>query len=236
MAEHKNLQLKYYNDTAISYDEMHLSTEGEHDFALAMFSAYIEYYNIKTVLDVGAGSGRVATYLRDKFPDLKVISLEPAKELRNIMLSKGLPRESILSGDVCSLNFSDEEFDAVCEFGVLHHVKNPSVAVGEMLRVAKKGVFLSDCNNFAQGSLIIRTIKQILHQLKLWKLADYLKTKGRGYTITEGDGLAYSFSVFDSLKLMKKNCQTVHVLNNTGSGPNLYRSSDHLSIYGVKSR
>lgn len=68
--------------------------------------------------------------------------------------------------------------------------------MSEMLRVAQKAIFISDANNFGQGRFLARTAKQALNALGLWKTVDFIKTKGKGYTISEGDGLAYSYSVF----------------------------------------
>jgi ubiquinone/menaquinone biosynthesis C-methylase UbiE len=49
--------------------------------------------------------------------------------------------------------------DAAFECGVLHHVAEPSHVVGEMMRVARKAIFLSDSNRFGQGRLIARILK-----------------------------------------------------------------------------
>jgi len=69
-----------------------------------------------------------------------------------------------------------------------------------MLRVAKKAVFISDSNRFGQGSRAARLIKLCLYKSRLWGIFNYLNTSGRGYLISEGDGLAYSYSVYDSFE------------------------------------
>ena len=67
------------------------------------------------------------------------------------------------------------------------------------LRVSKKAIFTSDNNNLGAGSKVIRSIKQILYALRLWKLVDFIKTKGKGYALSEEDGLYYFYSVFNLL-------------------------------------
>lgn len=106
--------------------------------------------------------------------------------------NNGIGKEELIDGDALSLQFGDGHFDLVCEFGVLHHIKTPARAVAEMLRVSKKAIFISDSNNFGQGAYIGRSFKQALNLFGLWPIVDLIKTKGRGYTISEGDGLAYS--------------------------------------------
>lgn len=40
------------------------------------------------------------------------------------------------------LLFTDNSFDVVTEMGILHHVAEPERVVAEMLRVAKKAIFI----------------------------------------------------------------------------------------------
>lgn len=87
----------------------------------------------------------------------------------------------------------------MCEFATLHHAPDPNGIVKEMLRVARKGILLCDSNRFGQGPIAARLLKLALYKCGLWKPFTYLRTMGKGYRITEGDGLAYSYSVYDSL-------------------------------------
>ncbi len=123
---------------------------------------------------------------------------EEQRETIRRAYAQGVSPSELLEGDVLALQFEDGAFDMVREFGVLHHVRTPALAIEEMLRVARKAVFISDSNNFGQGSFLRRSIKQVLDRFGLWPLEDLIKTKGRGYTISDGDGLAYSYSVFNN--------------------------------------
>jgi hypothetical protein len=40
---------------------------------------------------------------------------------------------------------------------------------------------------------MVRLAKQSIHELRLWPLANFIKTRGKGYTISDGDGLFYSY-------------------------------------------
>ena len=57
--------------------------------------------------------------------------------------------------------------DAVCAFGVMHHVKRPAIVVGEMMRVARRAIFISDSNRFGQGSMPARRVKLLLWRFGL---------------------------------------------------------------------
>lgn len=228
------IQRNYYAKTAEQYDLLHLDERDEHFFALAYLAAMLEHFQIQSVLDIGSGTGRAISFLKKAKPDLRVIGIEPAKNLREIGYAKGLTENELIDGDATDIKFEDGTFDLVCEFGVLHHIKRPESAVSEMLRVASKAIFISDSNNFGQGSPLAKTVKQLLDVMGLWKLADFIKTNGKGYTISEGDGLAYSYSVFNNYQQIQEQCARIHLLNTMDGQINFYRTASHVALLGIK--
>jgi ubiquinone/menaquinone biosynthesis C-methylase UbiE len=198
-----DIQARYYTDTATPYDVMHVREQDGHGVALRMISALVDQFEICSVLDVGCGTGRAVRHFRTRHAGIHVHGIEPVPALiRRAVEVHGVSACDIVCGRGEYLPYADRSFDAVCEFGILHHVPQPNAVVREMLRVARRAVFLSDANRFGQGSWTGRLTKLALYRLNLWPLANYLKTRGRGYSITPGDGLAYSYSVFDSLDLL----------------------------------
>lgn len=228
------IQRHWYAETANQYDLMHLKDKDEHFFALSFMVGMINHLDIRSILDVGSGTGRAVLYLKKVRPELRVVGIEPVRELREVGYSKGLSEDELMDGDGTRLCFGNGEFHLVCEFGVLHHVKKPDLVVAEMLRVSSKAIFISDSNNFGQGSLLARSIKQSINLLGLWKLADLLKTKGRRYFISEGDGLAYSYSVFNNYKQVRDQCRSVHLLNTRDGYIDPYKSASHVALLGIK--
>lgn len=228
------IQRKYYRDTAGKYNETCVHEKDEHYFSLSFLLSALDYIEAKSILDVGSGTGRALFQIKQKRPDIHVVGVEPVEELRNIGYANGLSHSDLIDGDATQLQFPDNQFDVVCEFGILHHVRKPEIVVGEMLRVAKKAIFISDSNVFGQGSFMARSIKQLLNLMGLWRMAVYIKTKGKGYSISEGDGLFYSYSVYDNYGQIERTCKSVHVLNTHPSGVNPYRSSGHIALLGLK--
>jgi hypothetical protein len=53
-------------------------------------------------------------------------------------------------------------------------------------------IVISDANRFGQGFLPLRILKLLLFKLKLWSAFDFLRTCGKGYQVSEGDGVFYS--------------------------------------------
>jgi SAM-dependent methyltransferase len=97
-----------------------------------------------------------------------ICGVEPVEALVRQGISSGVNKGFPLllaSGD--ALPFADNSFDAVCEFGILHHVPDPARVVKEMLRVARNVIVISDANRFGQGFLPLRILKLLLFKLKL---------------------------------------------------------------------
>lgn len=193
----EHLQAQYYTATASNYDALHTANAAdEHFVALEFINMLSTLYGLETFLDVGAGTGRATKFLLNA--GRQVRGIEPVSALIEVAEAAGIPEGLIIKGNGGDLPFEDCSFDAVVECGVLHHVKDPSRVVTEMIRVAKRAIFLSDSNRFGQGSLSIRLIKLLLCKSRLWHASRFVQTKGKMYTLSEGDGLAYSYSVFDS--------------------------------------
>jgi len=233
-ADEVNLQRQYYADTAAKYDAMQISEQDEHQFALAILSAMIEFHDIKSVLDVGSGTGRALRYLKSRHPGVRFVGIEPVEALRKVGHQAGLSPDELKDGDINALAAADGEFDLVCEFAVLHHVPKPKQAVAEMLRVARKAIFISDANNFGQGGLMSRCLKQGINAFGLWRVFDWLRTGGRGYHVSAGDGLFYSYSVFNEYRQLREACRSIHHFNTVDAGPSLARSAPHVAILGIK--
>ena len=230
----QSMQREYYARTADRYDEYHYRGIDEHQFALAWLKGVIDLFGITSVLDIGSGTGRALLTLKAACPKLRIVGIEPSAALREQGYAKGLAKEELIDGDVHGLDFADAAFDLVCEFATLHHVPSPRRAVDEMLRVAKTAIFISDANNFGEGSAGARRVKQGLRALGLWRMFDYVRTRGKGYMISEGDGLFYSYSVFDNYDQIAQACHSVHVMNTRLAGIDPFRTAAVVALLGLK--
>jgi ubiquinone/menaquinone biosynthesis C-methylase UbiE len=228
------IQRAYYAKTAHRYDDS--GEAPEHALALRFLVATVRSIGVDSILDMGSGTGRALLQFASELPEVKAVGIEPSAELREIGYSKGLSKAQLIDGDALKLAFDDNSFDLVCEFGALHHIPDPSRAVAEMLRVSRKAIFISDSNNFGQGGRLSRLFKQTINAAGLWPLADRIKTRGKGYILSESDGLAYSYSVFNDYKQIRAACASVHMLNTRDGAPDLYRSASHVALLGIKRR
>lgn len=213
MQNEEAIQREYYERTASAYDAAHVADGDEHSIALKYISTFVDALRISSALDVGCGTGRGLKYLAQRNPAMFLHGVEPVEALiQQAIDGNSIAPEAITKGNGEKLPFRDGAFEAAFECGVLHHAKRPQQVVREMMRVATKAIFLSDENRFAHGGAISRWGKMILWQSGLFGAAYKLKTLGKGYRFSEGDGLAYSYSVFDCAEMLREWADRVIVI------------------------
>ena len=230
MKDEVSIQREYYERTSVNFDNMHLHSLDVHELALAAFSGLVQRFPHKSFLDIGAGTGRSVSFLTRQFPSSRVVGIEPAPAQRAQAYAKGISRNVLVEGDALNLPFENDEFDWVVETGVLHHIRNFRKAVTEMCRVARQGVMISDSNNLSQGGALAKFLKRTIKTAGLWPLVVHIQTRGKGYKVSEGDGVFYSFCAFDCVDIVKKKFPRIHYMNTEEAEPCLNRSAGHVMI------
>lgn len=238
VAKPANRQRAYYADTADRYETAHVQDGDEHYFALRHVAFYLKWIDARSVLDTGCGTGRTLRFLREELPHASFRGNDPSEELLAIAVrDHGVPADML---DCCpseQLPYADLSFDAVIATGVLHHVAEPERVVAEMLRVAKFAVFISDCNIYGQGGRVARLVKRLLANARVLRSVNWLRRGGHNWFYSPGDGIAYSYSVFDSVAQLRKCCPWIVVIPTlpsgmTGSSP--LRVSSHCLVSAFK--
>ena len=202
-------QKDYYAETASAYDSMHVQPGGAHFIALEYVAALLHVVRAKSALDIGSGTGRAIRFLRHQCPDLRIEGVEPVGELREQAQGPGTVLHDA-SGE--ALPFPDDSFDVVMSYGLLHHVPATAPVITEMTRVARLGVMISDANRFGQGSIAAGMLKLAVYRAGLWPTFERFRTKGRGYMESDGDGIFYSYSIFDSMPQLQAWADRVFVI------------------------
>lgn len=94
-----------------------------------------------TVVEVGAGEGRVTQRLVERFPEASVIGLDLLDDdLAGDWADLGLP---MFFGDATRLPFADDAIDLVVGLEVMEHIPEPRRALREIRRVCNGHVVFS---------------------------------------------------------------------------------------------
>lgn len=207
-------QARYYQRTAARYDVEH-GDDIENQRALAHIARFLADLDVRSVLDIGTGTGRGLSFLADRLPDVDLYGVDPVAEL--VHQAQRHHPTGLVQGSAFELPFPDASVDAVIETAVLHHLAEPATAVAEMLRVARRAVFIADANRFGQGRPLMRAAKLALCRTGLWRPLVLARTRGRGWFWSEGDGLFYSYSAYDQLAQVAEWADDTLVLPTAGT-------------------
>jgi ubiquinone/menaquinone biosynthesis C-methylase UbiE len=95
------------------------------------------------VLEIGCGRGVGTEMLFERFGagEVHAFDLDPdmVRQARD-RLARYIPdRLQLTVGDAAAIDAADESFDAVFDFGIIHHVPDWPAAVSEVRRVLKQG-------------------------------------------------------------------------------------------------
>lgn len=92
---------------------------------------------IKSVLDVGCGSGFATALLAKKLPQAQVVGVDLSAQAIIMAIDKyqHQPNLQFQVGNAQSLPFIEQQFDLVISTGSIKHWPDPALGVREMLRV-----------------------------------------------------------------------------------------------------
>lgn len=94
-----------------------------------------------TIVEVGAGEGRITEQLVERFPDASVVGLDlPDSELADDWAALDVP---MFFGDMTRLPFPDRSIDLIVGLEVLEHVPTPERALVEIARACRGTAILS---------------------------------------------------------------------------------------------
>jgi len=161
-----------YDYEASSYDESRFSSGlGRHlDYMHKKIVGRLLNSNGKTVLDVGVGTGRFATWLAEK--GFEVVGVDISKEMLKKVKGKGQTLSKnmhLLLGDVNFLPFKKEVFDSCICINVINHIPEIDGFLKEVKYVIDpSGVFILNFPNIQSPYLPIAIIVN-LRKLALFK-------------------------------------------------------------------
>lgn len=114
----------------------------------------------KKILDVGAGTGRLAAYLAKR--GANVVALDVSAEMLKLAKKKN-GNIKIIVGDAENLPFAADAFDVAVAAFLIVHLKNPARFFNEVYRVLKdNGIFVITNINQKDPSLVKTAAGEII--------------------------------------------------------------------------
>ncbi|HEB63747.1 MAG TPA: methyltransferase domain-containing protein [Gammaproteobacteria bacterium] len=103
------------------------------------------------LLDIGCGTGVLLETVEKSYPDAVLAGVEPTQEMLDIAYKRLSDRVQLEQSWASSLPFEDETFDVIVSCNMFHYIRQPRVALKEMVRVLKPAgrLVLTDwCNDY----------------------------------------------------------------------------------------
>jgi ubiquinone/menaquinone biosynthesis C-methylase UbiE len=95
--------------------------------------------NLDTVLEIGCGNGNGARLIKKYFAPKRIYAIDLDERMISIARMRNRdPTIKFEVMDALKLRFSDNFFDAVFDFGVIHHIPDWRRSVDEIRRVLKE--------------------------------------------------------------------------------------------------
>ena len=159
-----------YDLAAMHYDRIkQFDPDWETRFVGEPIANAIEQLAGARVLDVGAGTGRVARALLPLVgPDLQLVCLEPSRRMLALGRARA-PGGIWLRGRVDPLPFADGSFDIVVSLEVIEFTPHPELTLRELVRVLRPGGSLLVTNRVGREAPLIlgRTFRPAAFPLRL---------------------------------------------------------------------
>ena len=94
--------------------------------------------NIEIALEIGCGNGYGTKLIKEHFCPRRIEAIDLDKKM--IQIARRKNKDSSIQYyvmDASTLSFADSTFDAIFDFGIIHHVPNWKDCISEMYRVLK---------------------------------------------------------------------------------------------------
>lgn len=147
--------MEYDAKIASRYDSARQLPDATMRLWLEAIAEWVPASEIKTILDLGCGTGRFCGGLADRFK-AQVIGLDPSEDmLAKARNNNSNPRVQFHAGAAESIPFQDQSICLIYMSMVYHHIKDIVQAGAEFYRVLRRG-----------GYVCIRnSTKELLHQV-----------------------------------------------------------------------
>ncbi len=107
-------------------------------YELPILRNMITIDNIDKALEIGCGNGHGSKLIKKYFNPRNILSIDLDEKMIKLAEKKNNDQSiSFLQMDASKLNLPDKYFDAIFDFGIIHHIPNWKDCLNELKRVLK---------------------------------------------------------------------------------------------------
>lgn len=175
----------FWNRTAFAYDLATRSGNAGLGQASAFVATYLDEHDV--VLDAACGTGLFACELAPHVGFVGACDLSEAMvtQAQAKAARLGLTNVAFGVGDICSLDFADETFDAVVAGNVLHLLNDPTAALAEFVRVTRPGGIIA-IPNYVNAETQDRRFLQLIQAVGFAAAHEWSQTSFLAYLEAAG--------------------------------------------------
>jgi len=108
-------------------------------YELPILRKMVSIQNPESVLEIGCGNGTGTRLINKYFHPEKITAIDLDEKMIHIAQKTNRSGNiSFMKMDASKLNFPDNTFDAIFNFGIIHHIPNWKACLQELKRVLKK--------------------------------------------------------------------------------------------------
>jgi SAM-dependent methyltransferase len=149
----KEIEIKEFYDT-VTFPGLYSASEviDHGDYLIyERYLTFIEENDIKTILDVGCGSGYITNVIAFHFPNIKIVALDFSDTIEHgKKISKELGLTNITWKQISFFDFKSKTFDLVLSNGSIHHMPEFEVAVKKLKDLSHKYIMVGLYNKYGK--------------------------------------------------------------------------------------
>jgi len=149
----KEIEIKEFYDT-VTFPGLYSASEviDHGDYLIyERYLKFIEENDIKTILDVGCGSGYITNVIAFHFPNIKIVALDFSDTIEHgKKISKELGLKNIIWKQISFFDFKSKTFDLVLSNGSIHHMPEFEVAVKKLKDLSHKYIMVGLYNKYGK--------------------------------------------------------------------------------------
>ncbi len=175
----------------------------------------IDYFHdkeVKTVLDLGTGSGDFLTTLKEVFPGAKITATDPDTGSLNEAKEK-FPGVQFRNMKAENIGFPDNSFDVAAISMALHHLADVGKALHEMQRVVKPGGWIIVSELFADNLNPAQEVHKLYHHFA--SQTDRIKGTNHNKTFQKNEILKHIEEAGIKIRLQFEFNRKVNLISNT---------------------